>query len=118
MILYRWRRCAGYGVFLYWRGAKDHLGRGLPFATFSALLCLALREFPGLDQSGAIMPASISVSPILSVLGFLVVFRMNLAYQRWSGGMKQIGNYASKLNDIAMQASAWSSSNLFKSEVM
>jgi len=118
MILYRWRRYCGYGVFLYWKGARDHLGRGIPFATLAALLCIALREFPVLDQSDAILPASLSISPILSVLGFLVVFRMNLAYQRWSTGMREVGTYASKLNDIAMQAAGFSASNEFKSEVL
>ena len=51
MILYRWRRCFGWGVFLYWNGMRDHLGRGLPFAAFSALLCAFLHKFPGVDLS-------------------------------------------------------------------
>ena len=59
-----------------------------------------------------------SMTPFVSVVGFLVVYRSNLGYQRLWAGRAALATMSSKLKDVAYQLSCQTDDEAFKSECM
>jgi len=114
VILYMWRRWAGYGVFFPHVDHASAIPRSLPYAFVAAGLSLAFGYTDGYDIEN---PTAV-LTPSLTTMGFIITYRANLAYQRYWQGRTDLAIMSSKIKDIALQGSSWSKSGAFKSEVL
>ena len=130
MIIYNTRKRFGYSLLCHFVGSA--LPVSFVYAVVAFVLSLVIKsvqlnEF-GSDYIDEISPkfvaisfikeSTISMKPMLTIIGFLLVIRTNLAYQRWWEASNYYTEMRSLLDDIALQCSAFTQHKEFRIEAM
>jgi hypothetical protein len=124
MIVYDTKRWYGYGVFLHL--GKTVLRAQLPFGLIGAILTLVMQSSgvsPTLPVRGSdglavnqIGHPNAVIAPFSMVLSFLLVFRTNMAYQRWWEARTNFQIFSSKLGDTALHLMSFTHNQKLRDE--
>ena len=103
---------AFYTVFYIQLGSAIFSFHALLHASFAAVLFLCLTHWQFINyHEDWIRHPSVYFNGFSSSLGFLLVYRANLAYQRYWEACTRICQMGSKLRDVATQVATFISSN-------
>lgn len=109
MIVFDARKLGGYDVFLHHMGSALFNPHSLPMAVLSGAMALGLSYSDDALAwlGGSILQSTSYFGGISFIVGFTVVYRAQIAYQRYDQAQESYFGMASKLHDFVSMCSAF-----------
>lgn len=102
MIVYDAKSWGGYGVLCHVSGSVFHKVILQALIAMGISIGASLSVDPKVIRDVVVHPSPV-LYPITFVLGFLLVYRSNLAYQRYWEGRTHLAMFSSKMGDVVQQ---------------
>jgi len=101
MIVFDARKLGGYDVYLHWKGSALFNWHSLPHALFSGILAVVISNFVATGWlHTTFIQSNAYFGGISFVTGFVVVYRAQIAYQRYDEAQRMYFQMVSKLTDF------------------